>query len=89
MDSFAQFATVCPEEHVPLVRELMTYDALCEISCRLPRNENGRLVMDLAPSPLHWSRQGLLMADGDKAAVVWMRQENVNLAVLMIRWVKP
>ncbi len=48
----------CPEEGLPYVRELLSYDALCPTSCTFVRDHLGQLFFHVPPSPLHWSRQG-------------------------------
>lgn len=57
MKSFAEVATTCPDSDIPLLRELLAYDSLCEQSCTFARDQLGRLLYHVAPSPLHWSRQ--------------------------------
>ena len=55
--SFLEAALTCPDEDLPLLRELLSYDMQCETSCGFARQEFGRLVFSVLPSPLHWSRQ--------------------------------
>lgn len=55
--SYAMLADETPETDIPLIRELLVYDALCTHSCTFVRDEWKRLIYFVAPSPLHWSRQ--------------------------------
>lgn len=54
--SFVELACECPESDLPILRELISYDALCPTCCNLVRHQ-GRVIMSIEPSPLHWSRQ--------------------------------
>lgn len=67
-------ATTCrvfdgmPDEDVPLLRELLSYDAVCPSSMTFVRNEIGQLFQYVPPSPMHWSRQGewpFVLKEGD------------------------
>ena len=55
--SFAVLAQKADDEDIPYIRELLSYDMLCEHSCTFVRTEHERLIFYVAPSPLHWSRQ--------------------------------
>lgn len=55
--SYAIPAEETPECDIPLIRELLAYDALCTHSCTFVRDQYHRLLYFVAPSPLHWSRQ--------------------------------
>ena len=57
MESFAVCAVECPDSSIPVLRELLSYDMLCESSCSFTRMDNGTFLFSVAPSPLHWSRQ--------------------------------
>ena len=46
-----------PQEYIPTLRELLSYDALCPHCMTFARNQTGSLVQLVPPSPLHWSRQ--------------------------------
>ncbi len=56
-ESFFEYATACPDEDIPILRELMSYDALCPQCNVLVRKPLGELFPANLPSPLHWSRQ--------------------------------
>lgn len=47
----------CPEEWVPTLRELLTYDMLCPTCVPLTPHQGGVRGLEYQPSPLHWSRQ--------------------------------
>lgn len=59
MHSFSEFGRdVGYPNQIEYIRELVSYDALCPLSCPIERNERGMLVAPHQPvSPLHWSRQ--------------------------------
>jgi SAM-dependent methyltransferase len=58
MHSYAEFSDgVASDDYIPLIRELMAWDALCPNSNSIIRNELGVLGLSFQPSPLHWSRQ--------------------------------
>ncbi len=58
MKSFSEFvAGDVPEEYVPLIRELMSWDCRCPNCMVFSRNERGLIFPNQDPSPLHWSRQ--------------------------------
>lgn len=55
--NFARWATRALDEDIPLIRELMMYDAACPVCNLLERDMHYCLERKLIPSPLHWSRQ--------------------------------
>ncbi len=57
MTANAEVAIRCPDEDIPLIRELMSYDALCPTSTTFTRDGMGQLQLVVPASPLHWSRQ--------------------------------
>ena len=56
-ESYATFAGPCGDGDIPLIQELLTYDALALDACDLMRIEQGILGYRTLPSSLHWSRQ--------------------------------
>ena len=56
-ESYAELAGACPEEDIEYLRELLSDDMRCRISCTFVRGEYGNLMFTVDPSPLHWSRQ--------------------------------
>lgn len=59
MYSFAEYSDgVAPDSYLPILRELMAWNALCPNSCELVRRADTKTIgIDQQPSPLHWSRQ--------------------------------
>lgn len=58
MHPYAEYSGgVAKDSDIPLLRELMAWDALCPNSSVLGRNEFKILGLNHQPSPLHWSRQ--------------------------------
>lgn len=57
LPTYATFASSCPDEDLPLIREFLSYDALCPTSCAFKRGTFSTVVFANIPSPLHWSRQ--------------------------------
>lgn len=55
--SYACFAGPCQEQDVPMIKELLTYDAVALDACDLIRTSQGILTYRTLPSSLHWSRQ--------------------------------
>ena len=55
--SYAIVSAHCPDENIPYIRELLSYDVRCPLSCTFARGEFGNILFNYAPSPLHWSRQ--------------------------------
>ena len=58
MESFAICLGPPQYQDKPLIRELLSYDAICETSSPLPMGTDGYFHQTLVPSPLYWSRQG-------------------------------
>ncbi len=56
-ESFAEFASFCPDEHLDHLRELLAFDVLCPASSEFVRGEYNRPMLKQFPSPFHWSRQ--------------------------------
>ena len=55
--SIAELASMTPDEDIELVRELLVYDVQCPLSCKIERGQYDNLLIKVAPSPFHWSRQ--------------------------------
>lgn len=55
--SYAIVSAHCPDENIPYIRELLSIDVRCPLSCTFARGEFGNILFNYAPSPLHWSRQ--------------------------------
>lgn len=55
--SYALLSQFCPDDYVPVIKEMLAYDALCPLSCTFVRGSLGELKYAFDPSPLHWSRQ--------------------------------
>ena len=57
-DSYALWAPLPPDFYQQLIRELLSYDALCEASAPFfRRNNEVEFIRNEIPSPLYWSRQ--------------------------------
>lgn len=56
LPTYAAVVGVCVDEYLPTIRELMSYDAICEVCNPLKRDVRG-LLSALPASPLHISRQ--------------------------------
>lgn len=57
MKTYAAFAGPCQDWDIPLIQELLTYDATALDCCDLVRGPQGILGYRTLPSSLHWSRQ--------------------------------
>ncbi len=55
--SYAALAGPCLDEDYPLIRELLSYEMICPISCIFARGALANVVFANTPSPMHWSRQ--------------------------------
>ncbi len=55
--NFAVLANRSLPEDDSVVRELLAYDSLCPACCTFVRDQDGALIREYTPSPLHWSRQ--------------------------------
>ncbi len=55
--SYAMMAGACTDEDIPLIREMLVYDAISPGCCDLKRGTRGVLEYNTVPSSLHWSRQ--------------------------------
>ena len=57
-ESYALWAPPPPDFYKPIIRELLSVDALCEASCPLERRDGEvEFIRKEIPSPLYWSRQ--------------------------------
>ena len=56
-DSFAELLSRCPDEDLPLLRELLADDVRLPCSTQFVRGESGEFRVSYLPGPLHWTRQ--------------------------------
>lgn len=57
MPAAAELAAPPPDDYLPIIRELLSYDVQCEACCPLVRTDQGGFGLERPPSPLYWSRQ--------------------------------